>query len=161
MALFVKNGTVILTALICLMSIPRPFAMLLRSLASSSTLNASTPAAQDWIALNASVNGRLQIGYPWSKPCFSFYDGAPSSPNATECAYVEANTYNNHLNRSNVFGTFMSTQWETCMATGAQRELDWQDPTNPLTFEPPNQCLQGSISRYYVYRLMFRNPTIS
>ncbi|KAF8871787.1 hypothetical protein BD779DRAFT_438517 [Infundibulicybe gibba] len=42
----------------------------------------SNPSAHDWDALNSTVGGRLAIGVPWSKPCFSSFNSL--SINRTE-----------------------------------------------------------------------------
>ncbi|KAF8910415.1 FAD-binding domain-containing protein [Gymnopilus junonius] len=106
--------------------------------------------SQDWAKLNATVGGRLFTGIPWAEPCFSSYNGKHVKPDPAQCAFVEQNFFNSHLNRSAFFSAYAVTNFETCMATGAQCELDWTNPTNPLAFRSPNDCKQGSISDYYI-----------
>lgn len=45
---------------------------------------------------------------------------------------------------------FMQQNYEECMATGDQCALDWTNPANPLAFNPPQTCKQGSIPDYFV-----------
>ncbi|KIM48619.1 hypothetical protein M413DRAFT_20978 [Hebeloma cylindrosporum] len=103
-----------------------------------------------WDSLNSTVGGRLHIGRPWTKACFSMYENTAIQPNHKECEYVQQNYFNNHLNRSNAFGGFGSTQYEMCMATGDSCLLDWLNPSNPAAHAPTQQCKQGSISPFYI-----------
>ncbi len=42
---------------------------------------------EDLVALNRTVNGRLQVGFPFARPCFG--EGGPrTSFDATECARI-------------------------------------------------------------------------
>lgn len=52
--------------------------------------------ASAWIGLNNSLGGRLDVGIPWSQPCFSTLNGMNVTPNATECSFVETNYFNSH-----------------------------------------------------------------
>ncbi|KAF9561158.1 FAD-binding domain-containing protein [Agrocybe pediades] len=108
------------------------------------------PLASDWAALNDTVEGRLHFGHPWAKPCFSIYNGNKVQPNYEECAHVQDNFFNNHLNRSHAFGGYASTQFEACMATEESCLLDWTNAKNPSSFSTPQQCSQGSISPFYI-----------
>ncbi|KAF8147579.1 FAD-binding domain-containing protein [Crassisporium funariophilum] len=122
-------------------------------LASAQTADISQnkgPTAQDWANLNATVGGRLAPGIPWPEPCFSSFNGNAVTPNQAQCTFVQQNFFNNHLNRSQVFGGFSATQYESCMSTGDQCELDWTNPTNPLAFAPPSTCKQGSIPNFFI-----------
>jgi len=118
--------------------------------ASSSSSSSKSPSPQDWANLKSQVGGRLYPGVPWPKPCFSNYNGLSTQPDETQCQYVQQNYFNSHLNRSQAFGGYAATQFETCMSTGEQCELDWQSPTNALAFSPPQRCDQGSIPTYYI-----------
>ncbi|KAF8873597.1 FAD-binding domain-containing protein, partial [Gymnopilus junonius] len=113
-------------------------------------LPALAQTSQDWAKLNATVGGRLFTGIPWAEPCFSSFNGKRVKPDSAECSFVQQNFFNSHLNRSQFFSAYDATNYETCMATGDQCELDWENPTNPLAFQPPNDCKQGSISNFYI-----------
>lgn len=52
-----------------------------------------TPA---WNAFNSSLGGSLGVGIPWSEPCFSNFNGLNVTPNAAECAFVQANYFDSH-----------------------------------------------------------------
>ncbi|KAF8912199.1 FAD-binding domain-containing protein [Gymnopilus junonius] len=104
-------------------------------LAHSSLCGPLTPSVADWAALNETVGGRLYHGYPFAKPCFSTYNGNKIVPNTAECAYVQENYVNNHMNRSHAFGGYGYTQFEMCMSTGGRS-----------SFAPQQQCSQGRIS---------------
>ncbi|KAH9893386.1 FAD-binding domain-containing protein [Cubamyces lactineus] len=103
-----------------------------------------------WAALNATVNGRLYVAAPISRPCFSNV-----GPNVTghadeaECEAVMQH-YMDPDTRSNTFGAFMNTEWETCQATSQQCLLDFTNPANAAAFSPPQVCAQGSVPRYYI-----------
>ena len=51
--------------------------------------NGSFPA-DELIALNKAVNGRLYRGTPVSLPCFASYDGQPNVVSNASCAVVQA-----------------------------------------------------------------------
>lgn len=53
------------------------------------------PSASAWTNLNKTVNGRLYAGFPWSKPCFSVFNGQQQSPDLAECQDVQQ-VYFNH-----------------------------------------------------------------
>ena len=54
------------------------------------------PSNSIWDALNSTVGGRLYIGRPWAKACFSMYENDKIQPNDKECEYVKQNYFNNH-----------------------------------------------------------------
>ena len=60
-----------------------------------------------WQSLNQSVNGKLQAGYPWAKPCYSFYNGSASPPNAAQCSAVQAG-YANETVIASYFGGYQN-----------------------------------------------------
>ncbi|KAJ8482846.1 hypothetical protein ONZ45_g14800 [Pleurotus djamor] len=95
-----------------------------------------------WAGLRSEVQGRLYEGVPMAKSCF---DG----PDSEECRVVRA-TYGDETSRSDVFGGYINTQWETCQVTGEQCLLDYTNPNSTLPTSPPNKCRLGSISKYYI-----------
>ncbi|KAF9053297.1 FAD-binding domain-containing protein [Panaeolus papilionaceus] len=109
-----------------------------------------SPNANDWNQLNQTVGGRLFPGKPFAEPCFSSYEGKSKQVDQTACTYVQQNFFNSHLNRSDIFGGYAPTNWETCMSTGESCELDFTNPTNPKAFVPPADCKQGSVPNYYI-----------
>ncbi|KAF8165978.1 FAD-binding domain-containing protein [Crassisporium funariophilum] len=112
--------------------------------------SATAVSSKDWQALNTSVSGRLHTGVPFSQPCFSVVaGGAKNVPNPAQCGAVQANNAD-HLFRSENFGAFELTQWETCQTTGDECLVDWTNPQNPAAFAPPRQCSQGSVSSFYI-----------
>ncbi|KAF9053278.1 FAD-binding domain-containing protein [Panaeolus papilionaceus] len=108
------------------------------------------PTPNEWAALNATVQGRLGVGQPWPKPCYSMYNGNLVAPDPTECQFVQNNYFNHHVERHDAYGGFSAVQFETCMATGDKCDLDWTNSTNPLAFAPPSECKQGSIPPFYI-----------
>ncbi|PPR06693.1 hypothetical protein CVT26_001454 [Gymnopilus dilepis] len=132
------------------LSTPTMANLLFSTFLSSIILTAFAQTAKDWQNLNHTVGGRLFAGIPWAEPCFSSYNGKPVKPDQAQCSFVQQNFFNSHLNRSQFFGAYDATNYETCMATGDQCELDWSNPQNPLAFRPPNDCKQGSIPNFYI-----------
>ncbi|KDR73742.1 hypothetical protein GALMADRAFT_630927 [Galerina marginata CBS 339.88] len=104
----------------------------------------------DWAALNTTVGGRLHFGKPWAAPCFSQYNGDKVEPNESECAFVQQNFFNSHLNRSYAFGGYGATQFEGCMSTGDSCLLDFMNAGNPAAFASEQQCAQGSVPPFYI-----------
>ena len=145
-----------------------PFALLgvLSKLVSASPI----VTIADWRALNQTVGGRLHYGVPFSQPCFSLLTGGlPNTPNTTECAEIQSRNEDHctfspllssihiELNpsyvivfRSQHFGAYEITQWETCQTNGDDCLLDWKNPLNSAAFSPPQQCRQGSVPNLYV-----------
>ncbi|PPR04434.1 hypothetical protein CVT26_002263 [Gymnopilus dilepis] len=127
---------------------------LLTSLVSSLLLlklsDAGSATTSDWNALNRTVGGRLKAATPFARPCFSLVDGGkPNMPNATACTEVQSR-WEDHLFRSDNFGAYEVTQWETCQTTGDECLLDFTNPANPAAFTPPAQCRQGSVPNFYI-----------
>ncbi|KAF8163701.1 hypothetical protein B0H34DRAFT_672644 [Crassisporium funariophilum] len=83
----------------------------------------------DWVRLNATLGGRLLPGEPWSKPCFTRYNGIAVEPDPERCTYVQANYFQSHRD---------------------QCQLDWTNPTNPVPFGEGQECKQGSIPSFYI-----------
>ncbi|PPQ97192.1 hypothetical protein CVT26_000468 [Gymnopilus dilepis] len=115
----------------------------------SDTILRRPPTSQDWARLNSTVGGRLHRGVPWTKVCFSVFNGESVASDAEECAFVQKN-YFDHFARSSIFGAYSVENYESCLSTGDQCELDWSDPDNPSAFSPPRNCKQGSIPDYYI-----------
>ncbi|KAF8901498.1 FAD-binding domain-containing protein [Gymnopilus junonius] len=107
-------------------------------------------ASPAFIGLNNSLGGRLQVGVPWSEPCFRNFNGRNVALNATGCALVETNYFNSHLVRTDFFGAYSAIQWESCMSTGDQCMLDWLDPVDPAAINPPASCKQGSVPPVFI-----------
>ncbi|KAF8165925.1 FAD-binding domain-containing protein [Crassisporium funariophilum] len=121
------------------------------SLGSILTQGVSASAlAPAWAILNATVGGRLSPGVPWSEPCFSEYNGNVVQPDSAQCSFVQNNFFDSHLPRTNAFGGYSAIQYESCMATGDQCELDWMNPTSLTAFAPPQNCKQGSVPDFYI-----------
>ncbi|KAJ7145103.1 hypothetical protein C8R43DRAFT_1012823 [Mycena crocata] len=109
----------------------------------------STATSRDWDDLNVAVGGRLLKGVPFSSPCFSNLNGVAVTPNVTACDAVRTG-YNDELARSNVSGSYMITQWETCQSTTQQCLLDYLDPEDVTPSLPTQQCNTGSIPDYFI-----------
>ncbi|KAJ7813344.1 hypothetical protein B0H14DRAFT_3750618 [Mycena olivaceomarginata] len=101
----------------------------------SPLLNATTQLAFE--NLFASVGGRLLPGIPLAYPCLSGH------VNGTNCFNVKVPLY-----RTDNFGAYINTQWETCQTTGAQCLLDASDPTNSTTMAP--ECQLGTVPGYFI-----------
>ncbi|KAF9561165.1 FAD-binding domain-containing protein [Agrocybe pediades] len=102
------------------------------------------------VGLNNSLGGRLAVGTPWAKPCFSSFNGVPQKPDAAACSFVQQNYFDVHLPRSQAFGAYSATQYETCMATGDQCLLNFMNAADPAAFAPPADCRQGSVPPFYI-----------
>ncbi|KAF9477860.1 FAD-binding domain-containing protein [Pholiota conissans] len=105
--------------------------------------------SDEWASLNKTLGGRLQRGIPFAQPCF-LSALTPSSANySAQCTEIQERN-EDHLFRSESFGSYELTQWETCEATGEQCSIDWQNPQNSAAFSPPRECKQGSVPSYYI-----------
>lgn len=120
---------------------------LLPWLAKAALIDQITPA--QWSAFNATVGGRLVVGYPWAKPCYSNYNGQLQTPNVAACTVVQ-NGYKNDTIIAKNFGAYMNTNWGICQATAHGCNLDFTLPSNPLVYAPTNVCYQGSVATRYV-----------
>ncbi|KAF8876324.1 FAD-binding domain-containing protein [Infundibulicybe gibba] len=104
----------------------------------------------DWNQLNSTLQGRLHAALPYAQSCYSLVDGGkPHTPNAKECAAVQAGNAN-HTFRTSIPGAYSNTQWETCQTNDDQCLLDNTNPTNPAAFSPPRVCSQGSVPNFYI-----------
>ena len=56
----------------------------------------SSITSGQWTALNQSVGGRLAIGYPLAKPCYSLYNGKLVAPDLAKCSAAQ-NGYTDEL----------------------------------------------------------------
>uniref|UniRef100_A0A8H7XZV8 FAD-binding PCMH-type domain-containing protein n=1 Tax=Psilocybe cubensis TaxID=181762 RepID=A0A8H7XZV8_PSICU len=107
--------------------------------------NAFSIDPSEWAFLNATLGGRLMQAIPVAQPCFSQGGGS------NQTAFSDLQTHNeDHIFRSNHFGAYENTNWETCQSTGDECLLDWTDPTNPTAFATPQKCLLGNIPSYYI-----------
>lgn len=59
-----------------------------------------------WTELNTSFGGRLQRAFPFSLPCFSTFEGDPSTANSSACAQVQSN-YASSPFRAEFYNGFM------------------------------------------------------
>ncbi|KAJ7934232.1 hypothetical protein B0H13DRAFT_2227291 [Mycena leptocephala] len=89
--------------------------------------------------LSTSVGGRLFPGVPFAYPCFS---GTGNNP---DCVAVEVAPF-----RSDKFGTYINTQWETCQCTGSQCLLDSSNPADLKMVVDLERCELGSVPGYFV-----------
>ncbi|PPR04848.1 hypothetical protein CVT24_007236 [Panaeolus cyanescens] len=106
--------------------------------------------SSDWNALNQTVGGRLQLGSPFAKPCFSLGTGGSSlTPDPTACNEIQTRA-EDHVFRTQHFGAYQLNQWESCQSNGDQCMLDWTNPFNPAAYNPPRQCLVGNVPPYYI-----------
>lgn len=60
-----------------------------------------------WAALNKSVGGRLAIGSPWAKPCYSSYNGNTVTPDLAACSAVQ-NGYTDEQTIASNFGGYIN-----------------------------------------------------
>ncbi|KAE9397912.1 FAD-binding domain-containing protein [Gymnopus androsaceus JB14] len=108
------------------------------------------PSSEAWVALNTSVDGRLQPGIPFARPCFPLASNETKGHfSPSDCNIVEAD-YLNHLSISNTVGGYINTQWETCQRTGQECLLDWTLPSNAAATMPPRICSQGSVPTFAI-----------
>ncbi|KAJ6588813.1 FAD-binding domain-containing protein [Mycena capillaripes] len=103
-----------------------------------------------WTALNSSVAGRLHVGIPLARPCFSLIDPAVAgNTDAAECAAVRQG-WSNSLFLVEQFGAYMNVQWGSCQATTQTCLISGFNATDPTPSNPPNVCQQGSVPPYYI-----------
>ncbi|KAF4562627.1 hypothetical protein EYR36_004021 [Pleurotus pulmonarius] len=103
-------------------------------------LSSTSPEA--WEQLRRKVDGRLYAGAPFAQQCFD--------DSTSEACLAARRTYLDETSRSNTFGAYINTQWETCQTTAEQCLLDFTNPNSTLPTSPPSKCGQGSISNYYI-----------
>ncbi|KAK0204351.1 FAD-binding domain-containing protein [Desarmillaria ectypa] len=91
-----------------------------------------------WSSLNATIGGRLQRATPYARSCFSgsFEEG--------ECTGVIDN-YLDPARRSDHFGAYINTEWETCQATAEECALNWMSAA-----ARDGECRQGAVPSYYI-----------
>ncbi|KAJ7589809.1 FAD-binding domain-containing protein [Mycena floridula] len=110
----------------------------------------ATPTPANWATLNHTLNGRLQIGEPIARPCYTnAAANVPGFASQAACSNVQSE-YGTQAWLIKQFGSFINTQWSTCQTNEDQCLLDWTNPSNPLAFSPPRTCSQGSVPPYYV-----------
>ncbi|KAF2163800.1 hypothetical protein M409DRAFT_57280 [Zasmidium cellare ATCC 36951] len=102
-----------------------------------------------WTALNKSVGGRLQVAYPFAKPCYSYFNGNPIMPDVAACSAVQ-NGYVDEQSIANNFGGYINTNWATCQRHAQTCSLDFTASQNPTYYAPPVNCYQGSVPTYYI-----------
>ncbi|KAJ7590278.1 FAD-binding domain-containing protein [Mycena floridula] len=108
------------------------------------------PDFSKWLALNATIQGRLINGIPFARPCFQ--QAAPEilgTFNAEACETVKEH-YLDHRNYAPVSCVCLGTQWETCQRTGASCLLDRTNSNNSTADTPPRVCSQGSIPQFAI-----------
>ncbi|KAJ7158393.1 FAD-binding domain-containing protein [Mycena crocata] len=102
------------------------------------------PSQAQWSALNSSIGGRLHVGIPLARPCFTLADTAGTT-NTTDCAVVRQGWSN-----SQQFGAYMNTQWGSCQTTSHMCLIHGLNVSDPAPSDPPNVCRQGSVSPFYI-----------
>ncbi|KDR73790.1 hypothetical protein GALMADRAFT_632193 [Galerina marginata CBS 339.88] len=107
------------------------------------------PTLKDWAHLNATVGGRLFPGVPWTEPCFSIYNGKKVKPDVGQCSFVQQNFFN-HIVRTGISGAYGTQNFEMCMRTGDQCQINSFDLPDPFAFTPPRECRQGSIPDFFI-----------
>ncbi|KAJ7485420.1 FAD-binding domain-containing protein [Mycena latifolia] len=105
-----------------------------------------TPA--QWSALNATIGGRLHVGIPLARPCFTLATTAGST-DPSECAAIRQGWLDS-LFLVEQFGAYMNTQWGSCQATAQTCLIHGFNTSDPAPSDPPNVCQQGSVSPYYI-----------
>lgn len=115
----------------------------------------SSVTSAQWMSLNSSVGGRLYNGFPWAKPCYSFYNGSAQLPDLAACGKVQTLYKNDTIGIAKNFGAYMNTNWGSCQAKGEGCVLDYTLPSNPLVYTPPNNCYQGSVASKYVRNTLY------
>ncbi|KAJ7270446.1 isoamyl alcohol oxidase [Mycena rebaudengoi] len=123
------------------------FCLLPLAAAASSSAFHRVPDRQ-WLALNASVGGRLYSAKPFALPCFSTYNNQSVAADAQACSQIQAG-YTSPTFRLASFGANMNVQYESCMSTHSQCLLDSSNPRNPLATNGMS-CDQGEVSPYYI-----------
>ncbi|KAI9707028.1 MAG: hypothetical protein M1820_004616 [Bogoriella megaspora] len=105
--------------------------------------------SEQWQDLNETVDGRLHVGYPWAKPCYSTYNGTTALADPVQCAVVQA-SYGDESTIADNFGGYMNANWGACQKTAQDCNLNYSNPTDPTAYAPPANCYQGSVPAYYI-----------
>ena len=85
----------------------------------------------------------------------SYVHGVVANPGVVEVRSDQFGAYSavRHLGialQDSALSVTFQTQYEACMSTGDECELDWTNSTNTAAFAPPAVCKQGSVPPYYV-----------
>ncbi|PBK88213.1 FAD-binding domain-containing protein [Armillaria gallica] len=91
-----------------------------------------------WSSLNATVGGRLRRATPYARSCFS------GSLDEGDCTGV-ISEYLDPARRSDHFGAYINTEWETCQATAEECAMNWLRPA-----ARDGDCRQGAVPSYYI-----------
>jgi hypothetical protein len=82
-------------------------------------------------SFNQSVQGRLRIGTPSARPCYSKYSGMAASPDPTACAVIQQN-HTSSVFQAEYYGGFQEIQDDIYASVpGDQCLLDNTNPQNP------------------------------
>lgn len=106
----------------------------------------------DWQALNASVEGRLNVLKPLSAPCYLRYDAGSQTqshaPNREACLTAQDNRHNAEFISSQPAG-YQDPYYATCIAEGRGCPLD-SLPSNGTVRPLDATCYQGRVPDYYI-----------
>ncbi|KAE8146052.1 hypothetical protein BDV25DRAFT_163280 [Aspergillus avenaceus] len=109
----------------------------------------ASAASCDINSLNATLNGRVQPLAPFSRPCFSDYNGTTVAADETACTTIQSK-YSDPYMRSSSPSGYMNNQVEMCASDpNDQCVLDNSDPTDPLAYVDAT-CNQGNVPSYYI-----------
>jgi hypothetical protein len=70
-------------------------------------ISSITPA--QWAQLNHTVGGRLHVGYPLAKPCYSVYNGSYVALNSAQCSAVQSG-YTDETYIASQYGGYMNVR---------------------------------------------------
>lgn len=102
----------------------------------------------DWPSLNASVGGRLQQNVPMALPCFSRYNGAPSTFDEAACSRIRLD-YTSSALRADTAGVATNPQGEICLSSPENQCLLDSSSTSPAPLPASNSsCNQGNMPPY-------------
>lgn len=100
-----------------------------------------------WEAFNTSLNGRLQYQLPLALPCFSIYNGSPSTMDEALCSQIREN-YGSPVFRAGEAGTTMNAQNDACLSFPDDQCL-LDNTVSPAALPAANSsCNQGNLGSY-------------
>ncbi|RYP07338.1 hypothetical protein DL764_002554 [Monosporascus ibericus] len=111
---------------------------------------APASAYQDiWSRLNQTVHGRLHTNHPFSRPCFSTYNGERVDVDEAACVAVR-NSYGTLAFRLEYPGAYIIVQDRVCLSDpSGQCLLDNTVVPAAMPLDG-NSCNQGSVPDYYI-----------
>lgn len=100
-------------------------------------------------ALNASTQGHVHENRPFALPCFTSYNGHPSTPDAAQCAVVQ-DKYTSAEFRIETANGYMNNQGDMCFSNPCNQCLINDNNPSDLSTIHNRTCGKGILPDYYL-----------